>query len=77
MRILGHFLYLRIHDNMFTVLGVLGSPYTRITVPSVYPYFSAGDLSRYLRGCGVHRTDAIRYENTFLPDYKLPVDVDR
>ena len=23
------------------------------------------------------RTDAIRYENTFLPDYKLPVDVDR
>ena len=40
MRILGHFsFYLRIHDNMFTVLGGLGGfrvSLTRITVPSVY-----------------------------------------
>ena len=77
MRILGHFLYLRIHDNMFTVLGVLGSPNKESQCPLCILTFSAGDLSRYLRGCGVHRTDAIRYENTFLPDYKLPVDVDR
>ena len=76
MRILGHFLYLRIHDNMFTVLGVLGGfrvSLIRITVPSVYacsffPWRPFQDKQR--NRCS--RTDAISYENTFLPDYKLP-----
>ena len=56
MRILGIFLfYLRIHDNMFTVLGGFRvSPNKNHSAVSVYPFFSAGDLSRYLRGCGVH-----------------------
>ena len=79
MRILGHFsFYLRIHDNMFTVLGGFRVSLTRITVPSVYPYFFLLVISPGIsEDAECIRTDAIRYENTFLPDYKLPVDVDR
>ena len=69
MRILGHFfVYLRPHDNMFTGLGGFRG---------VILAFSAGDLSRLTEDAECIRTDAIRYENTFLSDYKLPFALHR
>ena len=61
---------------MFTVLGVLGSPnknHSALCILTFLLVISPG----ISEDAECIRTDAIRYENTFLPDYKLPVDVDR
>ena len=67
MRILGIFLYLRIHDNMFTGLGGLG----------VILAFSAGDLSRINRGAELPPNWRNTLLKHFFPDYKLPYDLKR
>ena len=58
---------------MFTVLGGFRVSLIKSQCPlCMLALFFPGDLSRINRGTECSRTDAISYENTFLPDYKLP-----
>ena len=69
MRILGlFFVYLRPHDNMFTGLGGFRG---------VILLFLLAISPGLTEDAECIRTDAIRYENTFFPDYKLPFALDR
>ena len=81
MQILGHFfVYLRPHDNMFTVLGVLGVlgfPNKNHSPLCVSLLFLLAISPGLTEDAECIRTDAIRYENTFLSDYKLPFALDR
>ena len=77
MRILGHFsLFTYTWQHVYGFRG-LGSPNKNHSALCVSLLFLLVISPGISEDAECIRTDAIRYENTFLPDYKLPVDVDR